>query len=226
MHLNVGYLGRQSATCQQNTDITSRTADGSPTLSSAPRDSKPIDEPSSKAPVSFLSQPVYLGVALTSASHPAKCRNNSATCRSVANLVSRNSCSESPVKLRVQLYNSYFYHKFANHRRFTVQDWHFAGGPVPCSCAPTTTPPDLLKLAQMDQVHESQLMKLAKAIPSMIQQVIKKAMQPARDKLKGFCTTVVVLENEMITLRKELATLTGPSSTSNPTPFEPAAVPS
>ncbi|MCD7463834.1 hypothetical protein HAX54_051512 [Datura stramonium] len=34
--------------------------------------------------------------------------------------------------------------------------------------APATTPPDLLKIAQMAQVHESQIVKLAKAIPSMI----------------------------------------------------------
>ncbi|MCE3052450.1 hypothetical protein HAX54_052675 [Datura stramonium] len=37
----------------------------------------------------------------------------------------------------------------------------------------------LFKIAQMAQVHESQIVKLAKAIPSMIQQAIKKAMQPA-----------------------------------------------
>ncbi|MCE0482113.1 hypothetical protein HAX54_040515, partial [Datura stramonium] len=91
---------------------------------------------------------------------------------------------------------------------------------------PTTTPPDLLKLAQMAQVHESQVMKLAKAIPSMIQQAIKKAMQPSREKLKGLCTTVELLENEVITLRKEVAALTQPPSTSSPTPLEPAAVPS
>ncbi|MCE3051833.1 hypothetical protein HAX54_050934 [Datura stramonium] len=98
-------------------------------------------------------------------------------------------------------------------------------GQFQAAAAPTTTPPNLLKLAQMAQVHKSQLMKLAKAIPSMIQQAIKKAMQPARDKLKGLCTTVKVLENEVITLMKEVSTLTGPSA-SNPTPPEPAAVPS
>ncbi|MCD9560150.1 hypothetical protein HAX54_018631 [Datura stramonium] len=61
------------------------------------------------------------------------------------------------------------------------------------TAAATTIPPELLKLEQMTQVHESQLMKLPKAIPSMIQQVITKAMQPTRDKLKGLCTTVEVL---------------------------------
>ncbi|MCD7458758.1 hypothetical protein HAX54_039059 [Datura stramonium] len=92
--------------------------------------------------------------------------------------------------------------------------------------APTTTPPDLVKLEQMAQVHESQLIKLAKAIPYMIQQAIKKAMQPARDKLKGLYTAVEVLENEVITLGKEVATLIGPPSACNPTPLELAVVPS
>ncbi|MCD9637833.1 hypothetical protein HAX54_021340 [Datura stramonium] len=85
---------------------------------------------------------------------------------------------------------------------------------------------DFLKLGQMVQVHESQLMKLSKAIPSMIQQAIKKAMQPAREKLKGLCTTVEVLENKVVTLRKEVATLTGPPSANNPIPLEPTVVPS
>ncbi|MCE0481749.1 hypothetical protein HAX54_039744 [Datura stramonium] len=53
------------------------------------------------------------------------------------------------------------------------------------AATPTTIPPDLIKLAQMAQVHESQLVKLAKDIPSMIQHAIKKAMQLSRDKLKG-----------------------------------------
>ncbi|MCE0482039.1 hypothetical protein HAX54_040373 [Datura stramonium] len=66
--------------------------------------------------------------------------------------------------------------------------------------------------------------KLEKAIPSMIQQAIKKAMQPARDKLRGLCTTIEVLENDVIALRKDVATLIGPPPTSNPTPPEPAAV--
>ncbi|MCE0480842.1 hypothetical protein HAX54_037994 [Datura stramonium] len=90
--------------------------------------------------------------------------------------------------------------------------------------AHATTPHDLLKIAQMTQLHQSQIVKLAKAIPSMIQQAIKKAMQPARDKLRGLCTIVEVLENEVITLRKDVATLTTPPPTSNPTPPEPAAI--
>ncbi|MCD7454902.1 hypothetical protein HAX54_026467 [Datura stramonium] len=40
--------------------------------------------------------------------------------------------------------------------------------------APATTPPDLLKIAQMAQVHESQIMKLAKAISSMINKLSRK----------------------------------------------------
>ncbi|MCD9641081.1 hypothetical protein HAX54_026953 [Datura stramonium] len=42
----------------------------------------------------------------------------------------------------------------------------------------------------MAQALESQIVKLSKAIPAMIQQSIKKAMQPARDKLRGLCATV------------------------------------
>ncbi|MCE3052480.1 hypothetical protein HAX54_052730 [Datura stramonium] len=56
-------------------------------------------------------------------------------------------------------------------------------------------PNDLLKIAQMAQEHESHIVKLSKAIPSMIQQAIKKAMQPTRDTLRGLCATVEVLEN-------------------------------
>ncbi|MCE2055587.1 hypothetical protein HAX54_042920 [Datura stramonium] len=56
------------------------------------------------------------------------------------------------------------------------------------------------------------------------EQAIRKAMQPARDKLRGLCTTVEVLENEVISFRKDVATLIGPPPTSNPTPPEPMAV--
>ncbi|MCE3050101.1 hypothetical protein HAX54_046466, partial [Datura stramonium] len=76
----------------------------------------------------------------------------------------------------------------------------------------------------MAQVHESQIMKLAKAIPSMIQQTIKKAMQTAREKLRGLCAIVEVLENEVITLRKDMDTLTVPPPASNPTHPEPTIV--
>ncbi|MCD9559716.1 hypothetical protein HAX54_017888, partial [Datura stramonium] len=70
------------------------------------------------------------------------------------------------------------------------------------TAVPTPTPPDFHKIEQRAQVHESQLMKLAKAIPSMIQNSIKNAMQPAKDKLKSLCSTVEVLESEVIFLEK------------------------
>ncbi|MCD7469289.1 hypothetical protein HAX54_008220 [Datura stramonium] len=74
--------------------------------------------------------------------------------------------------------------------------------------------------------RESPTMKRAKAkdIPSMIQQAIKKTMQPVRDKLRSLCTIVEDLENEVITLRKDVATLTGPPRATNPTTPEPAVV--
>ncbi|MCE3215530.1 hypothetical protein HAX54_002738 [Datura stramonium] len=90
---------------------------------------------------------------------------------------------------------------------------------------PTPTPPDFLKVAQRAQVHESQLVKLAKAIPSMIQLSIKKAMKPAKYILKRLCSIVEVLESEVITLRKYVAALSEPPSTSNTIPPEPAAIP-
>ncbi|MCD9644211.1 hypothetical protein HAX54_032359 [Datura stramonium] len=58
---------------------------------------------------------------------------------------------------------------------------------------PDPTPSNLLKIAQRAQVHESQLLKIAKSIPSMIQTAIKKVVQPAMDKLKSLCSTVEVL---------------------------------
>ncbi|MCE0481451.1 hypothetical protein HAX54_039222 [Datura stramonium] len=67
-------------------------------------------------------------------------------------------------------------------------------------------------------------MKLAKAIAPMIHQAIKKSMQLARDMLKGLCTKVEVLENEVITLRKDMATLIGPLPASNPTSPEHEAM--
>ncbi|MCD9641482.1 hypothetical protein HAX54_027679 [Datura stramonium] len=84
--------------------------------------------------------------------------------------------------------------------------------------------PILFKIAQMDQAHKSQIVKLAKVIPSMIQQAIKKAIQPARDKLKGICATVEVLESHVIALRKDVPTLTRPPPASNSIPPELAAV--
>ncbi|MCD9642067.1 hypothetical protein HAX54_028665 [Datura stramonium] len=71
-------------------------------------------------------------------------------------------------------------------------------------------------------MHESQLVQLAKAIPSMIPLAIKKALQPGKDKLTRLCSTVQVLESEVNTLRKEVAALSAPPSTGHPTPHEPA----
>ncbi|MCD9560996.1 hypothetical protein HAX54_019930, partial [Datura stramonium] len=50
-------------------------------------------------------------------------------------------------------------------------------------------------------------------------------MQPAKDKFKSLCSTVEVLESEVITLRKEVAALGETPSTSNPNTPKPAAVP-
>ncbi|MCE3050256.1 hypothetical protein HAX54_046759 [Datura stramonium] len=90
---------------------------------------------------------------------------------------------------------------------------------------PTPTHSDFLKVEKRVQVHEIHNVKLAKAIPSMIQLAIKKSMQLARDKLKSLCSTVEVLEREVCTLRKEVAALSVPPSARNPIPSEPAVVP-
>ncbi|MCD9637768.1 hypothetical protein HAX54_021237 [Datura stramonium] len=87
-----------------------------------------------------------------------------------------------------------------------------------------STPISLFNIAQMAQTRESQIVKLVKDIHSMIQQAIKKAMQPARDKLRDLCATVKVLESDVIDLRKDVATLMGPPSASNPNPPKTAAV--
>ncbi|MCD7462783.1 hypothetical protein HAX54_049357 [Datura stramonium] len=42
--------------------------------------------------------------------------------------------------------------------------------------------PELLNIAQRAKMNENQLVRLAKALPSMIQGAIKKALQPAKDK--------------------------------------------
>ncbi|MCE3052015.1 hypothetical protein HAX54_051414, partial [Datura stramonium] len=88
-----------------------------------------------------------------------------------------------------------------------------------------TTSADFLNIAQRDKKCESQFVRLAKAIPSMIQHSIKKALQPAKDKLASLCSTVEVLESEVGTLRKEVVALSAPPSTDHPTPCEPAMMP-
>ncbi|MCD9639906.1 hypothetical protein HAX54_024859 [Datura stramonium] len=72
-------------------------------------------------------------------------------------------------------------------------------------------------------MHENQLVRLDKAIPSMIQSAFKKALQPAKDKLTHLCSKVDILESEMTILQQEVATLTAP--TNQPTPCVPEAVP-
>ncbi|MCD7467954.1 hypothetical protein HAX54_005671 [Datura stramonium] len=89
---------------------------------------------------------------------------------------------------------------------------------------PASTTTDLFKIAQMAQAHESQIVKLAKDIPSMIQQSIKKVTQPTRDKLRGLCATFEILANDLTTLRKDEATITGSPTASDPTPPKPATV--
>ncbi|MCD9640258.1 hypothetical protein HAX54_025459, partial [Datura stramonium] len=70
-----------------------------------------------------------------------------------------------------------------------------------------------------------ELVRLAKAIPSMIQLTIKKALQPAKDKLTSLCSIVEVLESKVVTLRKEVVALSAPPSTNYPTHCEPASMP-
>ncbi|MCD7464411.1 hypothetical protein HAX54_052696 [Datura stramonium] len=87
------------------------------------------------------------------------------------------------------------------------------------------TPPDFLNIKQREKMHESQLVRLAKAIPSMIPLSIKKALHPAKDKLTCLCSTVDVLEREVVTLRQEVATLSAAPPTCHPTPREPEVMP-
>ncbi|MCD7462349.1 hypothetical protein HAX54_048307 [Datura stramonium] len=62
--------------------------------------------------------------------------------------------------------------------------------------APQVSPPlNLLNIAQRENMHENQFVRLAKAIPSMIQSALKKALQPAKDMLTHLCSKVDVLEN-------------------------------
>ncbi|MCD9643296.1 hypothetical protein HAX54_030639 [Datura stramonium] len=84
---------------------------------------------------------------------------------------------------------------------------------------PQSSPsPDLLNMAQRAKMHENQLVRLAKDLLSMIQGALKKALQPAKDKLASLCSTVDVLECKVGTLKQEVAALTSQSSMSNQTP--------
>ncbi|MCD7458166.1 hypothetical protein HAX54_037458 [Datura stramonium] len=55
-------------------------------------------------------------------------------------------------------------------------------------------------------------------------QAIKKAMQPSRDKLRGLCAKVQVLENDLIALREDVARHTDPIPSINMDLHEPAAM--
>ncbi|MCD7472800.1 hypothetical protein HAX54_014163, partial [Datura stramonium] len=66
----------------------------------------------------------------------------------------------------------------------------------------------------MEMMHENKLVRLVKAIPSMIQSAFKKALQPARHKLTHLCSKVDVLESEITMLQQEVATLIAPTNQS------------
>ncbi|MCD7470521.1 hypothetical protein HAX54_010449, partial [Datura stramonium] len=74
-----------------------------------------------------------------------------------------------------------------------------------------------------EKMHENQLVRLSKAIPSMIQSALKKALQPVMDKLTHLGSKVDVLESEATTLQQEVATYT--AYTNRPMPYDPEAVP-
>ncbi|MCD9560988.1 hypothetical protein HAX54_019855 [Datura stramonium] len=65
-------------------------------------------------------------------------------------------------------------------------------------------PPDLINIAQRAKMHENKLVRLAKALPSMIHNAIKKALQPSKDKLASLCSIVDVLESEVGTLKQDV----------------------
>ncbi|MCD9639463.1 hypothetical protein HAX54_024032, partial [Datura stramonium] len=100
---------------------------------------------------------------------------------------------------------------------------HLATSPANAGASQTSPPLDLLNIAQREKMHENQLVRLAKAITSMIQSAFKKALQPAKDKLTHLCSKVDVLESEVTTLQQEVATLTAP--TNQPTPCGLEVVP-
>ncbi|MCD7469291.1 hypothetical protein HAX54_008222 [Datura stramonium] len=62
-------------------------------------------------------------------------------------------------------------------------------------------PPELLNIAQRAKMHENQLLRLAKAIPTMIQSAFKKALLTVKDNLTHLCSKVDVLESGATTCR-------------------------
>ncbi|MCE0481885.1 hypothetical protein HAX54_040065 [Datura stramonium] len=110
----------------------------------------------------------------------------------------------------------------SNHLQPTMASSHTSEVPV-CIVEPhTTLYPNLLVLAQKAKAHENHLMKLAKAIPSMIHLAIQRALQPSRDKFSGLCSTIDVFEKEIITLRKEISSPSAIPSPSFPSHVMPA----
>ncbi|MCE3050999.1 hypothetical protein HAX54_048709 [Datura stramonium] len=53
---------------------------------------------------------------------------------------------------------------------------HIVTGPANADESQNSPPPDLLNIEQREKMHENQLVRLAKAIPSMIQSAFKKAL--------------------------------------------------
>ncbi|MCE3215349.1 hypothetical protein HAX54_002039 [Datura stramonium] len=73
-----------------------------------------------------------------------------------------------------------------------------------------STEDGLLKVSQMDHAHKGKLEKLAKAITSLIQQTLKKAMKLEFNKMGRLCAQVDVLENEVVALKEEVDRVSRP----------------
>ncbi|MCE0481154.1 hypothetical protein HAX54_038638 [Datura stramonium] len=104
-----------------------------------------------------------------------------------------------------------------------VASSHIAKAPANARASQISPPPDLLNIAQMEKMHENQLVRLAKDIPSIIQSSLKKALQSARDKLTHLCSKVDVLESEVTILQQEVTTFT--AHTDQSMPCDPEVVP-
>ncbi|MCE2056076.1 hypothetical protein HAX54_044015 [Datura stramonium] len=94
---------------------------------------------------------------------------------------------------------------------------------APLHTAESQNPPPLvlLNIVQRAKIHENQMVRLAKALPSMIQGSIKKALQLAKEKLANLCSKVNVLESKVGTLKQEVVALIALPSTSQPNPCKP-----
>ncbi|MCD9644953.1 hypothetical protein HAX54_033499 [Datura stramonium] len=110
----------------------------------------------------------------------------------------------------------------SDHSQPTMASSHTSEVPVRITELDTTSHTDLLVLAQKVKAHENHLVKLVKAIPSMIHFAIQRAFQPTRDKLSGLCSIAYVLEKEVVTLRKEISSPSAMPSPSLPSHAMPA----